>query len=328
LADPRHALVLALSFVLLSCSSHPSARPTAPSLLPTGTSSGSLTDQSVGMPAPALDLRDLPLGSQQWSATPTVGRLNRCRLPFGGPPVRIPPWVDTRQSTWDLTRKPAVAGAVRWKSTFKADKVGNAEVLRGNGLPRQSGTFPVQPSDPAFAYNPDPSPVAAHDIDVRLPYDPRASATTSCENGVVGVAVDGVPILDGFDAGGNDADAVEVQDSCHGHPNDHSGYHYHGLSPCLLNQAAREKTVLVGWALDGFGIYVEYDAHGRLLTDAVLDGCHGRTSVVPWHGLDQRGYHYDMTLEFPYSVACFRGTPVTAAGARGLGLPPGGVGPP
>jgi hypothetical protein len=45
--------------------------------------------------------------------------------------------------------------------------------------------------------------------------------------GVVGIAVNGIPILDGFDAGGNDAAGVKTQDTCHGHPNDRTGHHYH-----------------------------------------------------------------------------------------------------
>jgi hypothetical protein len=125
---------------------------------------------------------------------------------------------------------------------------------------------------------------------------------------VVGVAIDGIPILDGFDAGGNDAAGVETQDTCHGHPNKNAGYHYHALSPCILSNKARTHPTLVGWALDGFGIYAEYDSKKRLLTNSKLDGCHGRKSKVPWHGRTVRIYHYDMTWEFPYTVGCFRGS--------------------
>jgi hypothetical protein len=78
---------------------------------------------------------------------------------------------------------------------------------------------------------------------------------------------------------------------------------------CLLDRAKGSST-LVGYARDGFGIYVERDAHGALLTNAALDVCHGRTSVVLWNGRRQRMYHYDATLEYPYTVACYHGTPV------------------
>ena len=115
-----------------------------------------------------------------------------------------------------------------------------------------------------------------------------------------------------MDAGGYDAGAVEVQDTCHGHPNGGTGYHHHSLSPCWLSDQARTETTQVGWAMDGFGIYVEYDDDGNLLTNDDLDACHGRTSTVPWQGELVEIYHYAMTYEYPYTVGCFMGTPVTA----------------
>jgi len=282
----------------------------------------STTDQTVGLPASAINEHAIPLGTDKASSSPRVGYLDRCGgVPVGGPPVSTPPWVNTAARTWDATKKVAVAGDVTWKASFTAKHVGSQEVLTGNGLPAESGTFPVARSDPAYRYAPDPTAVFAHHISLKLPYNPTQAGAT-CENGIVGIATNGIPLLDGFDAGGNDAAAVEVQDACHGHPNQIVGYHYHGLSPCLVTGAARTHTTLVGWALDGFGIYVEYDAKGRLLTNAALDACHGRTSVVPWHGKSVRVYHYDLTIEFPYSVGCFRGHPVSAAGLTTQSGPP------
>jgi hypothetical protein len=57
-------------------------------------------------------------------------------------------------------------------------------------------------------------------------------------------------------------------------------YHYHGPSACLPDESGNE--VLIGYALDGFGIYSVYDANGRELTNADLDDCHGRVSEVEW----------------------------------------------
>jgi hypothetical protein len=95
-------------------------------------------------------------------------------------------------------------------------------------------------------------------------------------------------------------------------------------SNCLLSRASRNAATLVGYALDGFGVYVVKDAAGNLPANAALDACHGRTAVVPWNGKPRRIYHYVATLEYPYSVGCFHGTPI--ASGRGGG-PPGG-GPP
>lgn len=320
-ADRRLALVL-LSLALAGCAGSSSGAATTPAstavpdgALPTAPAhpvAGSTTNQTVDMPKTSLDLTALPLGTGRSATTPSAGELVRCGgTPSGGPPVRIPPWVDQTRSTWDMTAKLASGGSVTWTSTGKATRSGDHLVVSGNGLPHRSGTFPVPSTDPTYAYNPNPGSVFEHTVSLSLPDDPSAAAEASCETGEVGIAIDGIVILDGFDAGGNDAVAVEVQDSCHGHPNNNAGYHYHGLSPCLLDAASRRSTSLVGWALDGYGIYVEYDGAGRLLTNSALDGCHGRTSVVPWHGAMQRIYHYDMTYEFPYTVGCYRGTPIS-----------------
>ncbi|MGJ8722676.1 MAG: hypothetical protein ACSHW9_12615, partial [Salinibacterium amurskyense] len=66
---------------------------------------------------------------------------------------------------------------------------------------------------------------------------------------------------------------------------------------------------LVGYALDGFGIYVERDSAGNLPTNADLDECHGRTSTVLFDGVEQEMYHYSATLEFPFTVGCYAGDP-------------------
>lgn len=70
------------------------------------------------------------------------------------------------------------------------------------------------------------------------------------------------------------------------------------------------------------GTAAEYNSKGELLTDSDLDACHGRTSVVPWHGKIVDIYHYDMTLDFSYVVGCFAGTPVPTADATGIGYGP------
>jgi len=281
----------------------------------------STTVQDACMPSSSLNLEALPLGSAKASTSPREGYLWVCMFPSNTMPVKIPPWVDTSTGTWSLTSKVAVEGDVKWKAEFKASHEGSNEILQGNGLPAQSGVFPVSVTDPAYAYNPDPTAVFSHTIDVTLPYNPTTASSPQCASPVVGLAINGIPILDGFDADGNDAAAVETQDTCHGHPNAQAGYHYHSLSPCILTKSALTHTTQVGWALDGFGIYVEYNSQGQLLTDSDLDACHGRTSVVPWHGKEVDIFHYDMTMEFPYTVGCFMGNVPPASDLIGIGYP-------
>ncbi|MGN6696501.1 MAG: YHYH protein [Aquihabitans sp.] len=280
-------------------------------------------DQTVGMPKSSLDLTKLPLGNQhQTTEGAEKGYVYACRERQGGPPVTIPPWVDEEAGTWNAVEKLASGGEVEWPSEFEHTTTDDGVELKGNNLPPRSGTFPVEETDPSYAWNPNPGSIEAKEYDVTITDSPELNDEPSCIGGNVGIAADGVILLDAMDAGGYDAGAVEVQDTCHGHPNGGTGYHHHSLSPCWLSDEARTETTQVGWAMDGFGLYVEYDDDGNLLTNDDLDACHGRTSTVPWNGEMVEIYHYSLTYEYPYTVGCFMGTPATMPGAPGAG--PGG----
>ena len=121
---------------------------------------------------------------------------------------------------------------------------------------------------------------------------------------------------------GRDAVAHEVQDLCSGHPEPRGTYHYHGPTPCLPGETQNEQ--LIGYAIDGFGIYSMYDAQGTELTDADLDACHGRTSIVQWDGKPQNIYHYVLTREYPYTIGCFMGAPQHLHQGPPPGRGPGG----
>ena len=88
-----------------------------------------------------------------------------------------------------------------------------------------------------------------------------------------------------------------------GHPDPTGAYHYHSLSPCA--KVGRTAT-LVRYSLDGSGS----TQGGKEVASSALDLCHATTSVVPWLGWRLQMYHYVMRRDFPYSVSCFRGTPV------------------
>jgi hypothetical protein len=135
--------------------------------------------------------------------------------------------------------------------------------------------------------------------------------------GMVGFTTDGEAIYDAVDDSGDDAVAHEVQDLCNGHPQRVGQYHFHGPSPCMPN----EKTSgLVGYALDGYGIYGLKDPKtGKTWTDADLDACHGVTGPVEWDGKTVTMYHYVLTAEYPYTLGCFHGTPVETGRHREAG---------
>jgi hypothetical protein len=138
--------------------------------------------------------------------------------------------------------------------------------------------------------------------------------------GIIGVMLNGVALFNALDGEGRDAVAHEVQDHCNGHPERSGQYHYHGNSNCVTG--ATGNNTLVGYALDGFGVYSMFDAAGKELTNADLDECHGRTSKVMWDGKEVVMYHYVVTREYPYSVGCFKGIPTQTVGS-GRPRPPG-----
>lgn len=260
------------------------------------------------VPGPA---RDLPLGDGKVSTTPRVGYLMSCVQHWRRPVQHGGPWI--HGSYWDPSEKPVVQGRVSWPTGHRSITVkGNERIIRANDLPdHTTGVFPIRRSDPAYRYDHNPNAIRPQTILLRLPLHPKRVATATCvPMGMIGFSTDGVAIYNAVDNGGADAAAHEVQDHCNGHPQRQGQYHYHGPSPCMPNEMS---SGLVGYALDGFGIYGMKDrATGRILHDGDLDACHGKTSPVMWNGRVVNIYHYVLTKEYPYTVGCFRGTPVTA----------------
>jgi len=77
---------------------------------------------------------------------------------------------------------------------------------------------------------------------------------------------------------------IAAFDDCAGHINLVEGYHYHGAAGCseTLEQSDDHASML-GYALDGYGIFGMLDGQGN--EDDDLDSCRG-------HYDDIRGYHY------------------------------------
>lgn len=201
---------------------------------------------------------------------------------------------------------------------------GASRILKTDDLPAgaTTGNFPISPSDPAYQYDTNPNRVTAQSFDWTVPGNPTAAADPGCLGlGPIGVSTDGVVFFNALDDAGRDAGAHEIQDACAGHPQAQGVYHYHTYSPCLATKASQQpgSSTLVGYALDGYGIYVERDSHGNLPTDADLDVCHGRTSAITWDSKSVVMYHYDVTLEYPYTLGCYHGTAINIH----QGSPPG-----
>ena len=135
-------------------------------------------------------------------------------------------------------------------------------------------------------------------------------------------------------------------------------YHYHGVPHSLINELTggmdSEAMVLVGYAADGFPVYVasgpnvpegswelrsgtresgpggEYDGTFREDWQFVegsgdLDQCNGRFGMTP--EFPEGIYHYYLTDDYPYMPRCVWGTPDTSFRQRRAGgRPPGGPG--
>ena len=238
----------------------------------------------------------------------------------GGGAQGSAPWITTAAGVWNPSAKPVVQGDVMWPgAAFSITVSGETRTITTNDLPKgePTGVFPIARSDPAYRYDGNPNHIAAQHLSYSVPANPTVANQPTClHGGPIGVTLDGVALFDPLDAQHRDGVAHEVQDLCGGHPQQDGMYHYHNITTCLLKQTTGSSS-LVGYALDGFGIYVERDANGHLLTNGDLDACHGRSSTVEWDGKQVSMYHYDATAEYPYTVGCFKGTPVNTGPPQG-----------
>ncbi len=194
------------------------------------------------------------------------------------------------------------------------------EIARGEPRANQVGAVrvPVQP------------------IELRIPLNPTLAENVLevPRGGVVGVAVNGVPLVSYLDIFGHntvEGEWAEPTDSCRGFVRRRGGggggggvsqaawsgaevlfaedvpgdvYSYRSMPLCLGDLVTTHALLgtpspLVGYALDGFAIYGPFDEQGQLPVD--LDRCNGRVNTK---GI----YQYHMTWAPPYTVGCFRGS--------------------
>jgi hypothetical protein len=249
------------------------------------------------------------------------------------------PWVSGNKVI--LSKMPAVPGSKRMTSVFKVATDGTTRFFKGNGIPSTPvGTFPIQSDSASYKYyaalpaqgyaNAAEIPVQPYDLDVAVPVHPEMNATPSCIPALpTGVTLTGAVwhVEMAPDSQGHlySPDSVLPLDTCQGHP--YMGqYHYHGYSwkcfPKALQGTNGKQSPLMGYAIDGFGVYGPRGADGKVLTNAQLDVCHGIVSKVLFNGKVQSIYHYVLNNEYPYSIGCFRGTPAHLSSVMQMGNPP------
>lgn len=250
----------------------------------------------------------IPIGDGNIATSPRVGAVMSCQQSFNpnaGGAFASGDWI--KGDLWYPSLKPSVDGNVAWSGGGLAVEIsGGKRILSTNSVPvHTTGIYPVQPSDDAYQFDRNPNKIAVQKVTLTMPADPQLAASPSClPMGMVGVALTGVAIYNALDARGEDAGAHEIQDTCSGHPERSGQYHYHTHSDCMTQQDG-----LVGYALDGFGIFAASE-EGKTLENGDLDACHGHTGMVMWDGKKTEIYHYHMTAEYPYTLGCFMGRPV------------------
>lgn len=270
-----------------------------------------------------IDETKLPLGVNNYTAEgPKKGYIYSCQSSFsanaGGADV-AGPWINESSKTWNSKQKVSVSGSVKWPNAkYQSTLSGDSRNIIANNLPinnQSTGIFPIASSDAAYQYDKNPNSIASQTINWTLPVNPTVLSTPKCLNmGAVGILEDGVVLFNALDGEGRDAAAYETLDSCEGHPERTSEYHHHNIASCIIAKyASPNSSSLVGYAIDGYGIYVERDKNSKLLTNDNLDECHGRTSEVLWDGKTINMYHYNATLEFPYTIGCFKANPAVSS---------------
>lgn len=227
-----------------------------------------------------------------------------------------------------------------------------SRIFVGNGLPSTPmGTYPVQSSDPAYSYyaalpggsNPAGTSVATgkpqyvdaaaigispYPFEGRIPLNPVVTGAYPINSLISGIALTGAPwhIEKANDSTGNYYSPINAlpTDACFGHPYNQQ-YHYHAYSwKCFPNQGTTGQSPVFGFALDGFPITGPRGPDGNEWTNADLDICHGRESVLDIPDgaggfVRKLTYHYVLNREYPYSVGCFRGKVNYKAALGGAG---------
>jgi hypothetical protein len=133
----------------------------------------------------------------------------------------------------------------------------------------------------------------------------KTNSNRALPMGPIGFAINGVAFFNPFDMDG--VDAVDLMDRCCGHPSPDYMYHYHKYPVCVKSPFVDDgdgHSPLIGFALDGFGIYGPYVAKGLMAKDDKvnpLDSFNMRYDA-------ERGWHYHVTPgRYPYIIGGFGG---------------------
>ena len=265
---------------------------------------------------------ELPLGDDYLSTSaPAKGYLYSCQGKNPGAPGATESnitWINFSEKTWNFLKKLWLPqGTCRTAAgTYSETTAGDSRQIRVNGLPVDGriGDWPMTRYGALTEIDRNPGIPAAGEFSFSYPARSLEAASPTCLSlGPIGVTRNGVVLYNAADARGEDALAREIVDEFGGHPA-MTQYHYHFIPERLDNETLADgHSGIVGYINDGFPIYGYKGRGGVEMSNADLDICHGHQ-----HGT--LGYHYHATLEYPYTVGCYKGVPI--ANSSGGGPPP------
>ena len=267
-----------------------------------------LCDDQIGP-----DCTDLRLGNNYLTTSgPAQGYLYSCveKNPHapGSKAAKIT-WIDFVNETWNFLEK-------LWlpRGSFTTDQGLYTQTLSLNEREISINNLPVDGNigdwpmtNYPFLTNIDGNPGVPkpHDFSFSYPINPQPLDKPTCVSlGPIGISTNGVVIYNAADARGEDAVAHEIVDEFGGHPA-RSDYHYHFIPDRLDTKVlSNGHSGVVGYINDGFPIHGYRGIEGVEMTNNDLDSCHG-------HQDSDLGYHHHATLEYPYTIGCCVGAPIS-----------------
>ena len=184
---------------------------------------------------------------------------------------------------------------------------GTTVTIKCNALPdHKSAYYPVgNPkyeaySGPTFSgvtFAQNPNTISTQNITLNIPVNPTVAAVhAATPGGVIGVALNGVPLFNQYAAGGSPLTGeIASFDKYYGHPQMSGMYHYH-VEPLYLTTVIASKSSLMGFLLDGFPVYGPEEVGGA--APAGLDVYHGHTHATTDYPAGI--YHYHFSTAAPY----------------------------
>lgn len=255
------------------------------------------------------DCEKLRLGDNYISTTsPDVGFMYSCNTPNANAPGSTGSeitWIDFKNNSWNLLEKLWLPAAELGseKGIYNEHRYGDNTLIEINNLPVDSkiGDWPM--SDYTMLNNIDKNPgmPKSKNMSFVITSNPEIAKQPTClPLGAIGVTKNGVVIYNAADARGEDAVAREIVDKFGGHPAKDE-YHYHFIPERLDNKfLVNGHSNIIGYINDGFAIYGYKGVGGVEMSNSDLDICHG-------HKHDNLRYHYHATIEYPYTVGCYKG---------------------